>query len=129
MYQHTFFLWLLYANSNQRKSLWLSFLSVVSHTKGGCKKGQVQTQIFDVDDDHTVMTKYNINKGAACELMLETDPVGYDTVNQYYYSILKILRHQRSQNTNTLTKEHLSTDRVAQLLKAVQVRKKMIKKM
>ena len=89
----------------------------------------MQAKYFDVDGYHTVMAKYNNNKGAACEAMLETDSVGYTTVNQYYYSILKILRHQRSQNVNNLTNEHLRTDRVAQLIRVVQVRKKMIKKM
>ena len=107
----------------------LFYQSYRMQRKRGCKKRQVQTKNFNVDNYHTVMAKYNSNKGAACEPMLETDPVGYDTVNQYYCSILKILQHQRSQNANNLTKEHLCTDRVAQLLCVVQVRKKMIKKM
>ena len=75
------------------------------------------------------MAKYNSNHGATCESILETDSVSYDTVNQYYCSILKILQHQRSQNTNNFMKEHLCTDRITQLFRVVQVRKKKIKKM
>ena len=74
------------------------------------------------------MAKYDVNDIDNESLLeLESDPVGYDTVNQYLCSILKILWHQRSQKANNLTKEHIRSDRVSQSMQVVQVRKKKIK--
>eukprot|EP00536_Pseudo-nitzschia_multiseries_P016145 jgi/Psemu1/45057/gm1.45057_g len=88
-------------------------------------------RIFNADNYMMVIAKYNTSNHNHEELVekLDHDPVGWDTVNQYLCSILKILCHQRSQNVDNLTKEHIRSERVTQLLQVVQIRTKKIKKM
>ena len=54
--------------------------------------------------------------------------VGFDVVNQYYCSVLKIWRSQTDNNCNNVSKEQLKSERVSRLLNVVKKRKKRVER-
>ena len=110
-----------------RKGIWLPFLSAVLDAKEKKPKSEARRgniKIFEIDDYRSKMEKYNgndIDCKSLLELEVESDPGGFDTVNQYLCSFLRILRDQRSQNINNLTKDHIQSNRVSQLMQVDQV--------
>ena len=71
---------------------------------------------FDKDDYMKVMGQVNDE--------LNVKPVGYDVVNQYLCSILKIWKEQVDMSANNLSKDQIKASRVLKLLNTVRSRKK-----